>query len=373
MKPIDFVKKTHKRYIGDIDETFTDKDKKIYYDYVAEYVEHEDLMKICQEEKISIEQLMNTDTLSIGGEVNIIPSSLINVKDLTLYRDFEIPKSLKNLKKLTYDEPRIIDIKIPDYLTNLEYIHGNIKNIPNTLTKLKCIETNNNIYIPPAVGRNLEKLVCRNNIFTKDMINLKELECSNITKNYDYLINLESLKISYSDIIHDTFTKLKKLCIYHSNIDNLPSTLNSLMYLRLNNTRITKIPDTYVNLETLIVHITYDMVDKPEFIDIPDTLINLKDIVCNVETVISDKMTKLESLAVKNIKSLPESLINLEKLIVSSYNIKSIPCSYKKLKYLTIKGSKFINIDMSNYPNLLTASIDVGNGIILDDPFNQWN
>lgn len=101
------------------------------------------ILKVCEYEKKTFDELFDSEEINFGCDLSTILSSLINLKDLTVYENVEIPKTLKNLEIIWNDgNGQKEALEIPDYLVNLTFLGGNIKNIPKTLTKLKKTQYN---------------------------------------------------------------------------------------------------------------------------------------------------------------------------------------------------------------------------------------
>ena len=183
---------------------------------------------------------------SIDGEI-INPDDYHKIKKISIHGS-SIPNGLDNLERLWIKCGGLFGNKldyIPPYLVNLiqlECTYSNIKNIPETLINLRILNCSNNWLLenlPPSLT-NLTHLYC------------EYTDISDIPETYT---NLEFLNCQFNKVsaLPKTLKKLNTLNTQY--IKHIPSSLTSLKYLGINTD--TTIPNTLINIETILYHDIY--------------------------------------------------------------------------------------------------------------------
>lgn len=269
------------------------------------------ILKYCDEINISNKLIKLTKIYLLQTNINKIPTSLINLKEITLNNCNnikELPKNLtKNIIKLEiHNCKNIIDINYLFYnLKELIISCDYLNNLPEQLDNLKYLKIINSNIKEINIYSNLEYLEISNCYFIKEipkeLYNLKTLiinNCENIIYIPDTFYKLNNLKISRC-------YNLNELNIYSNFLTNL-----DLSYLN-----IKKLPNNLMNLLNLKLEECNNILELPN-------LFQLK---------------KLEISFCKNIKELSITLINLENLdLICCPNISNIPNTLINLKLLKI-------------------------------------
>lgn len=169
-----------------------------------------------------------------------------------------IPDNLNNLEYLLIDE----GLKIEDLLNNEKF---KIKEIPKNLPKLRYLS----IFF--------DVCKCKENYIEipKSLTNLKVLDLYHTNNKIE---------------IPETVENLKLVICPNINIDNLPN----LKHLYICGSKLEKIPETFINLETL------HLKNCNNIKEIPETLINLKEIdICNCDNlIIPDKIKNIPDIKI---------------------------------------------------------------------------
>lgn len=216
---------------------------------------------------------------------------LNNCEELTIYnmddKNNLLSKDFKNLKLLQMSGCELIKLKSLEKLKKLKYL----------IIKYLHHNTNDNN------GQNIK--------YDTELPLINKLEHLEINSLY-FNINIPSYKNLKSLIIENIYDNL-----------TLNDNLKSLYYLKIENSNLLNIPNTYINLKILEL----DNINNLK--ELPDTLINL------------------ERLTIKNCKNLnylPETLINLKYLtlnVLSKLKIKYIPKTYTNLEYFNFSCDNY--------------------------------
>ena len=215
-------------------------------------------------------------TLTHLPQLSIIPDQLCYINELIIY---DIPKITK------------LPIRMPN-LFILKLIHSNIKSIPDSYHKLK-------------------QLYLQDTVITKLPLNLNRLE----------ILQLNQTPIDF--------------------LPDYPKVYHLLLY----RTKITNIPLSYQNhLTELNIGASRNASDEPHIRTLPKYLTNLKKLYATLSTIkeIPDTYVNLDTLLINqtDVRKLSPKFHNLEILDCSDTRIKTIPKEYVKLIELSYSEDK---------------------------------
>lgn len=273
MEAIEFVKITHKPFIGDIDNSVFDEYGHNYEYYFNEYVS--DIDKLCKINNCPEFELKNLRYITIDEHINTIPDFIDYDRMLIKNRE-TLP--LMKIDKMFYmigfqhckfsifpDIPSFMllfdDCDLPNIPENnrsyrISLYNCRVNNISNKLSiDALCIHKCKDIVIPELARINyLEVVNCRKDIIPKHLF-LKLLYVDGDIDIPETLLNLSELTIVNSNItnIPDTFTSLKKISFRKTNLKSLSDKFINVETLEFIDCEIPFIPN-YPNLKKIIVH-----------------------------------------------------------------------------------------------------------------------
>lgn len=370
MEALDFIKLTHKPFIGEIDNSIKDEEGHNYNYYLAHYVEKELYEKILHDD-FTIDKMMNDKHLYCCFE-DKAPSSMIELETLDMQECNQTLSYYPKLKKLILHHSNI-SLHNDQNLSSLTLIRDSKINIPKSIKSL-TVERYENFTFPNLP--HLEKLRLANVDFDvpyyPNLKNLTLLSCKTTIPN----LNLTSLRIFDGNVKMFYPQTLEELRLDGENRRRikLPANLPNLRTLFLENKTVDVIPYypnlkelsltlcnvkdiPYMELSSLMIYNSKIDVDISKF----NTLTSLEINYCNkskIKLEHLDKLTNLTNLSLNNVKidKLPEELVNLESLSINFAPIDKLPKTYTKLKKLVLVHTK-INKLPEEFTNLEFLSV----------------
>ena len=197
--------------------------------------------------------------------------------------------------------------------------------------------------------------------------NLIELDISNTGKPYkniepEFLEKFKNLKILKAknsiSYISGNLQNIEVLDVEDCYFSLIPGTLTKLRILNLGTVEyIHEIPETLVTLEELYTETTVNLEELPKTLtklrklkvilnNYSDTFINLESLECTDNSLIT------------RVKTLPSTYKKLKYLDCSScMYLEKLPETYEKLEYLNLHSCKYINQISNTYINLIELDI----------------